>query len=143
MNCDLIELLDESDSIGVLYWMTQALGGKKTPEPLLMSGTGAEELGRAVAVSLIRDGEDVMIAPWSWLEGKLPEVLPTVLICIPGLEDVDADLLEALSKRTAVLVAGNAIPLLEGATAILTDVPRDRLADLWLHEETGYPVATC
>ncbi len=140
---ELASLLAEADALPVRFWLNQAMDGKRIPEPLLVSGTGCEELAKAVVVGLLRGGTDAMVAPHSWwLDGEPPESLPTVTVLVPGLEAADPDLLEAMAKRTALLVAGDAIPILRGASLTLVDLSEDRAHDLWLHDQAGWPSLT-
>lgn len=125
----LIELLDEGEALLVRFWLEQALNGGVPPEPLLMSGPGAEELGRAVVVARVHAGEDAMVAPMSWWR-ELPDALPRASVVIPGLEDIAYDHLEAMSALCGLIVAGDAIPILERANLVMVDLPESRVTDL-------------
>ena len=125
-------------------WLRQALKGAKTPAPLLLSGDGAEELAGALAMRLMKEGHDVLPAPWSWVSPRRsgpPESLPRIAFLMIGLEEPREAFLDELARRSAVIAAGNVVPLIPGASGLLIDLPPERLEDLRLYEAAGWPVA--
>jgi hypothetical protein len=137
---ELESLLLEAEAVSVAGWLTVALAGDGIGPPLWLSGQGAVELGLAIGIALTRAGQDAACAPWSWLGGRQPDYWPEVTIAIVGVEDVDDATLRAMATSTALLVVGDAMPRIPCLRAATCHLPANRLHDLRLLAEAGWPL---
>ncbi|MCK5944256.1 MAG: hypothetical protein KAI24_19875, partial [Planctomycetes bacterium] len=131
-------LLVESAAPTLLSWLAE-IRHRRRP-PVLVTGSGAEELARGIVAALLKAGRDALVAPWTWLDGDgAPDVWPELLVVLPGLEEVTEDVLEQMSARTSLMVAGDVVPFLRGADSVLLDLPPERVEDLAWHDAAGWP----
>ena len=126
-------------------WIEAAHADGPPPQPWALCGDGAPELA-AYMVRILRDsGIDAVLAPESWLApgAPLPERVPRIAIFGLFAGEPDLDTLDRLAQHAAVLIAtapGVPTPLAEHIVCL--DMPPNRLEDLRLLGDLGFPIRT-
>lgn len=139
---ELADLLKEADAGRVTDWLLAACSEPvaEIPPPLALHGNGAVYLAKAITAVLMRTEIDVMVLPWSVLDGeRVPDVWPDIAVGLVSGELVDEDVVRQIAHRAPLLLAGDAAPLLPGGDVIVCHLPLGRVEDLELAEAMGWP----
>ena len=101
-------------------WLNRCVFGPAT-YPLVLVGENAREVALGVALQMIADNVDAIVAPLSWLDAEeLPEPKPELLVVLVDLDTPD-DIDETLEAWS------NQAPLLIGSESLTPILPRSRV----------------
>ena len=128
-------------------WVSVALAASRwpamvsVPRPIQFSGEGSREVTSALLTGLLAADCSAAVALPEWITkgGALPARLPAVVALVDHGVELDADLVNALAIRTAVLVVDHAPEELHVVASFCPSINPARLEDLVLLESLGWP----